>query len=299
MVDDKWEFELSGLKKFARGKVREIYDLDDKLLFIASDRISAFDVVLPTPIPGKGSVLTSISQFWFNFLKDIVRNHFITADPGEYVENFQQYREKLLGRAMVVEKCKRLDVECIVRGYISGSLWKAYSKEIEDSFGSVEINGIEFPENLRESDKLPEPIFTPSTKAESGHDENISFDKMCEITGKEIGEKLRDVSITLYKKASEHARDRGIIIADTKFEFGIKDNELVLIDEVLTPDSSRFWPADEYAPGRAQMSFDKQFVRDWLKESGWDKTPPGPELPADIVQKTAEKYQRALEILTA
>lgn len=299
MTQDKWEFELSGLDKFARGKVREIYDLGDKLLFIASDRISAFDVVLPTPIPGKGSVLTSISKFWFDYLGDIVRNHFVTTDPDEYVENFQQYREMLYGRSMVVEKCKRLDVECIVRGYISGSLWKAYSKEVEDSFGPVEINGIEFPENLRESDKLPEPIFTPSTKAESGHDENISFAEMCKITGEDTGEKLRDVSIRLYKKASEYARDRGIIIADTKFEFGFKDNEIVLIDEVLTPDSSRFWPADDYEPGRAQKSFDKQFVRDWLKESGWDKTPPGPELPTDIVKKTAEKYQRALEILTA
>jgi len=299
MADEKWEFEIAECTKFARGKVREIYDLDDKLLFIASDRISAFDIVLPTPIPNKGKVLTGMSIFWFDYLSDVVPNHFITADIDQYPEPLHKYRSMLDGRSMLVTKCERIDVECIVRGYISGSLWKEYTRELDDSFGGdVVVNGIKFPDNLRESAKFSEPIFTPSTKAETGHDENISFEDMLKVTGTEIGEKLRRVSIDLYTKAADYALSRGIIIADTKFEFGLKDGELILIDEVLSPDSSRFWSADEYEQGRSQKSFDKQFVRDWLKNSGWDTTPPAPPLPEDIINKTAAKYKRALEILT-
>jgi len=299
MTDQKWEFEIAEYPKYARGKVREIYDLDDKLLFIASDRLSAFDVVLPTPIPGKGKVLTAMSVFWFNYLKDIVPNHFVTANVDEYPEPLKKYREMLEGRSMLVTKCQRLDVECIVRGYITGSLFKEYTAEQDDSFdGKVEVNGIKFPDNLRESQQLPEAIFTPSTKADSGHDENISFDEMVRTTGADVGEKLRQVSIDLYSKAADYARSRGIIIADTKFEFGFKDGGLILIDEVLSPDSSRFWPADEYEVGRSQRSFDKQYVRDWLQASKWDKTPPGPALPDDVVRKTSDIYMHALEILT-
>ncbi len=299
MMDQKWEFEIAEYPKFARGKVREIYDLDDKLLFIASDRISAFDVVLPNPIPDKGKVLTSMSVFWFEFLKDVVPNHFITANVDEYPSDLGKYRSMLEGRSMLVKKCQRIDIECIVRGYISGSLWKEYTSQLDDSFGGeVVVNGISFPDSLKESDKLPKPIFTPSTKAETGHDVNISFDEMVKTTGVDIGQKLRQHSIEIYTKASDYARERGIIIADTKFEFGILDGQITLIDEVLSPDSSRFWPADDYQTGRAQASFDKQFVRDWLKDSGWDKNPPPPELPDDITTKTAEKYRRALEILT-
>jgi len=299
MTDQIWEFEISEYPKYARGKVREIYDLDDKLLFIASDRLSAFDVILPTPIPEKGKVLTAMSVFWFDFLRDVVPNHFITANVDEYPEPLQKYRQMLEGRSMLVTKCQRLDVECIVRGYITGSLFKEYMTEQDDSFsGEVVVNGMSFPDNLRESQKLPAAIFTPSTKADSGHDENISFEEMVRITGTDVGEKLRQVSIDLYTKASDYARSRGIIIADTKFEFGFKDGELILIDEVLSPDSSRFWPADEYEVGRSQRSFDKQYVRDWLSSSQWDKTPPGPALPDDVIRKTSEIYARALEILT-
>ncbi len=299
MTEEKWEFEIGEYPKYARGKVREIYDLDDKLLFIASDRMSAFDVVLPTPIPDKGNVLTAMSVFWFDFLKDVAPNHFVTANVDEYPEPLRKYRSMLKGRSMLVTKCQRIDVECIVRGYISGSLWKQYCQELDDSFGGkVIVNAMEFPGSLKESAKLPEPIFTPSTKADSGHDENISFDEMVRTTGVDVGERLKQLSIELYSKAAEYAAQRGIIIADTKFEFGVKDGQIILIDEVLSPDSSRFWPADEYEPGRSQRSFDKQFVRDWLQNSGWDKAPPAPPLPDDIIGKTADKYRRALEILT-
>ncbi|MFH1894081.1 MAG: phosphoribosylaminoimidazolesuccinocarboxamide synthase [Candidatus Zixiibacteriota bacterium] len=299
MTDQTWEFEISEYPKYARGKVREIYDLDDKLLFIASDRLSAFDVVLPTPIPGKGKVLTAMSVFWFDYLRDVVPNHFVTANVDEYPEPLQKYHQMLDGRSMLVTKCQRLDVECIVRGYITGSLFKEYMTEQDDSFsGEVVVNGISFPDDLRESQKLPAAIFTPSTKADSGHDENISFEDMVRTTGTDVGEKLRQVSIDLYTKASDYARSRGIIIADTKFEFGFKAGELILIDEVLSPDSSRFWPADEYEVGRSQRSFDKQYVRDWLNSAHWDKTPPGPALPDDVIRKTSEIYTRALEILT-
>lgn len=299
MTEGKWEFEIGEYPKYARGKVREIYDLDDKLLFIASDRMSAFDVILPTPIPDKGNILTAMSVFWFAFLKDVAPNHFVTANVDEYPEPLRKYRSMLEGRSMLVTKCQRIDVECIVRGYISGSLWKEYCRELDDSFGSeVIVNGMEFPGTLKESAKLPEPIFTPSTKADTGHDENISFDEMVRTTGVDVGERLKQLSIDLYSKAADYAAQRGIIIADTKFEFGVKDGQIILIDEVLSPDSSRFWPADEYEPGGPQKSFDKQFVRDWLQDSGWDKTPPAPPLPDDIIGKTADKYRRALEILT-
>jgi phosphoribosylaminoimidazole-succinocarboxamide synthase len=299
MTEERWEFEIGEYPKYARGKVREIYDLDDKLLFIASDRMSAFDVVLPTPVPDKGNVLTAMSVFWFDFLKDVAPNHFVTANVDKYPEPLRKYRSMLEGRSMLVTKCQRIDVECIVRGYISGSLWKEYCQELDDSFGGkVIVNAMEFPGTLKESAKLPAPIFTPSTKADSGHDENISLDEMVRTTGVDVGERLKQLSIDLYSKAADYAAKRGIIIADTKFEFGVKDGQIILIDEVLSPDSSRFWPADEYEPGRSQRSFDKQFVRDWLQDSGWDKTPPAPPLPDDIIGKTADKYRRALEILT-
>jgi len=298
-MNESWEFEISEYPKYARGKVREIYDLGDKLLFIASDRISAFDYVLPTPIPDKGKVLTAMSVFWFDFLEDVVPNHFITANVDDFPEPLQKHRQMIEGRSMLVKKCERIDIECIVRGYITGSLFKEYTAELDDSFGGeVVVNGIKFPDNLRESEQLPQAIFTPSTKADSGHDENISFDEMSKTTGGQLAEELRNASISLYTKAADYARTHGIIIADTKFEFGIHDGALTLIDEVLSPDSSRFWPADEYEVGKSQKSFDKQFVRDWLKSSGWNKQPPVPALPDDIVEKTAAKYQRALEILT-
>ena len=273
------------------GKVREVYDLGDSLLFIATDRISAFDCILPTPIPDKGKVLTDLSLFWFELLKNIVDNHLITADISEYPEQLKKYAEQIDGRTMIVKKAEVLPVECIVRGYLAGSGWKEYQKN-----GTV--TGIKLPEGLLESSELPEPIFTPSTKAESGHDENIPFAKMVEIIGKELATEVRDVSLALYSSARDHAKSRGIILADTKFEFGIADGKLILIDEVLTPDSSRFWPLDVYEPGKSQPSFDKQFVRDYLSSLEWDKEPPAPELPEEIVKKTREKYFQALDLLS-
>ena len=273
------------------GKVREIYDLGDSLLFIATDRISAFDCILPTPIPDKGKVLTKVSLFWFDYLKNVVENHLITADVEKFPEPLSAYAAELDGRSMIVKKAEVLPVECIVRGYLAGSGWKEYQKN-----GTV--TGIKLPDGLLESSELPEPIFTPSTKAESGHDINISFDETVEIIGKELAEKVRDVSLKLYSKARDHAKSRGIILADTKFEFGLADGNLILIDEVLTPDSSRFWPLDSYGPGKSQPSFDKQFVRDYLSSLDWDKEPPAPELPGEIVEKTREKYFQALKMLT-
>jgi len=273
------------------GKVREIYDLGDSLLFIATDRISAFDCILPTPIPDKGKVLTKVSLFWFDYLKNVVENHLITADVEKFPEPLSAYAAELDGRSMIVKKAEVLPVECIVRGYLAGSGWKEYQKN-----GTV--TGIKLPDGLLESSELPEPIFTPSTKAESGHDINISFDETVEIIGKELAEKVRDVSLKLYSKARDHAKSRGIILADTKFEFGLADGNLILIDEVLTPDSSRFWPLDSYEPGKSQPSFDKQFVRDYLSSLDWDKEPPAPELPGEIVEKTREKYFQALKMLT-
>ncbi|MBN2847761.1 MAG: phosphoribosylaminoimidazolesuccinocarboxamide synthase [Coriobacteriia bacterium] len=276
----------------AQGKVRDIFDLGDSLLIIATDRISAFDVVLPDPIPYKGEVLTKVSLFWFDLLGDIVPNHLLSADECDLPDSLAAHASSLRGRFMLVKKAEVFPVECIVRGYLAGSGWKEYQL-------SGTVCGQELPAGLVESSRLPEPIFTPSTKAAIGdHDENISFEHMVEIVGAEHAEQLRDVSLALYSAARDHAASRGIIIADTKFEFGLVDGEITLIDEVLTPDSSRFWPAEEYEPGHGQPSFDKQFVRDWLEASGWDKTPPAPSLPEDVIIMTAEKYVEAYEVIT-
>ncbi len=284
--------EPMSLKPSAQGKVRDIFDLGDRLLLVATDRISAFDVVLPDPIPYKGEVLTKISLFWFDVLKDIVPNHLISADEADLPAELSANADALRGRFMLAKKAEVFPVECIVRGYLAGSGWKEY-RETGAVCGQV------LPEGLVESSQLPEPIFTPSTKAETGaHDENISFERMCEIVGTDVAERLREFSVALYSAARDFASMRGIIIADTKFEFGLVDGEITLIDEVLTPDSSRFWPADEYCPGQSQPSFDKQFVRDWLEASGWDKKPPAPPLPEDVIMMTAEKYIEAYELLT-
>ena len=283
--------DLKGFKLFRRGKVRDVYDLGDKLLIISSDRISCFDLVLPTPIPYKGIVLNQISQFWFSFTKDIIENHLLSADVQNYPEPLKEYTDILKDRSMLVKKSRPLAIECIVRGYLSGSGWKEYQRK-----GSV--CGQKLPEGLQESEKLPQPIFTPSTKADVGHDLNIDDQAAIKITGRDVYEQAKSRSLAIYQKASEYALKRGIIIADTKFEFGLFQDKLILIDEVLTPDSSRFWPVDSYAKGRGQASFDKQFVRDYLEGLGWDKNPPAPDLPPDIVQKTSEKYLEAYAMLT-
>lgn len=282
------ETQFAGVKPSARGKVRDIYDLGDKLLIVATDRLSAFDVVMPTPIPDKGKVLTQLSLFWFDLLKDVIPNHVLSE--SEFPAPFDQYREELAGRSMLVKKTQPLPIECVVRGYVSGSGWKDYK-------ATGAICGIPLPSGLMESDKLPEPIFTPATKATSGHDENISFERAAEMIGKELAEKVRAVSITIYKRAAEYAAPRGILLADTKFEFGLLNGELIWIDEALTPDSSRFWPAAQYKPGGPQSSFDKQYVRDYLEQIRWPKTPPGPELPPDVVAGTRAKYREAYRIL--
>ncbi len=275
-----------------RGKVRDIYDLGNSLLIVATDRISAFDVVLPTPIPDKGKVLTKLTLFWLDFLKDIVENHLITANIDEYPDVLKRHRDILEGRSMLVKKAKVFPVECIVRGYITGSAMKEYLK-------TGMVCGIPLPQGLKEADKLPEPIFTPSTKAELGsHDVNITFEDMVQIVGKERAETLKELSLKLYKTASSYAEERGIIIADTKFEFGLHDGKIILVDEVLTPDSSRFWPKESYEPGKPQISFDKQYIRDWLKSTNWKEGTPPPEIPPDIVEKTREKYLLALKALT-
>jgi len=283
--------EFKDLKLFRRGKVRDVYDLGDKLLIVSTDRISCFDVVLPDGIPYKGKVLTGLSCFWFDLIKDIIPNHFITANVDKYPQELKKYRKELEGRSMLVVKSKPLPVECIVRGYLSGSGWKEYKEK-------QSVCGIKLPAGLKESDQLPEVIFTPSTKAEVGHDINVSKYYIDKEVGKDISDALAKLSIAIYKKAREYASSRGIIIADTKFEFGMHDNLITLIDEVLTPDSSRFWPKDEYAPGRPQASFDKQFVRDYLETLDWDKTPPAPNLPENIIKKTTEKYLEAYKKLT-
>jgi phosphoribosylaminoimidazole-succinocarboxamide synthase len=276
--------DFPDLQLHASGKVRDVYQLDaERLLFVATDRISAFDYVLATGIPHKGHVLSQISLFWFDFLSDIVPNHLITADVNRYPQMLHKYADQLRGRSMVVQRAKMFPVECVVRGYISGSAWKEYK-------ATGKVCGIELPAGLRESEALPQPIFTPSTKAASGHDENISFTKMCEIVGTEAASTLRDLTLRIYKKAADYARQRGIIIADTKFEFGRTAKGITLADEVLTPDSSRFWPADTYAPGRPQESYDKQYVRDYLEEIRWNKQPPAPALPAEVALRTSEKY---------
>ncbi|MBM3860250.1 MAG: phosphoribosylaminoimidazolesuccinocarboxamide synthase [Verrucomicrobia bacterium] len=283
--------EIPGLKKTRSGKVREIFDLGDVLLFVASDRLSAFDVVLPTPIPEKGRVLASLSEFWFAKTGHIVENHFITSDFEQIAQRVGRH-ESLRGRAMLVRKCQPLAVECIVRGYLSGSGWKEYQK-------TQTVCGIKLPAGLVESSKLPEAIFTPSTKAETGHDENISFEQAAVILGAPLAATVRDLALGVYGFARDYAATRGIIIADTKFEFGLLGDKVILIDEVLTPDSSRFWPADQYKPGGAQPSFDKQYVRDYLETLDWNKQYPGPVLPDEIVRRTTEKYVEALQRLTA
>lgn len=279
--------EFDDLKLFRRGKVRDVYDLGDYLLIVSTDRISCFDVVLPNGIPHKGEILTRISLFWFDYTKDIVENHLISADVDEYPKALLKYKDELSGRSMLVKKTKPMPAECIVRGYISGSGWKEYNK-------SKSICGIKLPDGLKESDKLPETVFTPSTKADVGHDQNVSFEEIEKELGSDIAGKLKKLSIAIYEKCAKFALDKGIIIADTKFEFGLYKDKIILIDEVLTPDSSRFWPKDTYKPGSSQPSFDKQFVRDYLESLTWDKTPPAPVLPAEIVEKTSQKYQEAL-----
>ena len=274
----------------ARGKVRDLYSLNGQLLFVATDRISAFDYVLATGIPEKGRVLTQLSLFWFDFLKDVVKNHLVTASVDQYPAPLKKYADDLRGRSMLVTKAQMIDIECVARGYLSGSGWKEYQK-------TGAVCGIKLPPGLKESDKLPEPIFTPATKALTGHDENISIEEMAKRTGKELAEKLRDLTLKIYKTAADYAAGRGIIIADTKFEFGQTSQGLILADEVLTPDSSRFWPADKYQPGKAQESFDKQFVRDYLEAIKWNKQPPAPSLPEDVARKTSEKYIEAYKIL--
>lgn len=283
------ETNLPGVKLLARGKVRDIYDFGDRLLLVATDRLSAFDVILPTPIPDKGRVLTQLSLFWFETLNEVVPNHVISGT--DFPPELDAYRQQLRGRSMLVRRTEPIRFECVVRGYLAGSGWKDYQK-------TSSVCGISLPPGLVESARLPEPIFTPATKAESGHDENVSFPDMASRIGQERAEQLREVSIELYRRAAAFAEERGILIADTKFEFGTLDGELVWIDEALTPDSSRFWPADRYAPGGSQPSFDKQFVRDYLERIRWEKKPPAPELPADVVASTTEKYRDVYRRLT-
>jgi len=284
--------QIPGVPLVKQGKVRDIYDLGDDLLLVASDRLSAFDVILPTPIPGKGAVLTQLSRFWFKRFEHLLPNHLSPRPLAEAVQNAGLLAE-LEPRSMRVRKAKPLPVEAIVRGYLSGSGWSEYRK-------SGSMSGIKLPQGLRESDRLPEPLFTPSTKADVGlHDENIDFAETVKLIGADLAEQVKTMSLRIYHEGAEYGRSRGIIIADTKFEFGLLDGKLILIDEVLTPDSSRFWPQDQYRPGQGQPSYDKQYVRDWLIQSGWDKTPPGPELPDEVVRNTAEKYKEALNKLTA
>ena len=284
--------EFEDLQLFARGKVRDLYAVEDLLLMVATDRISAFDHVLATGIPGKGRVLTQISLFWFDYLSDLVPNHLVTADVEKYPAELKPYQEELRDRSMLVNRARMFPAECVVRGYLSGSGWKDYKQ-------TGKISGISLPPGLRESERLPEPIFTPATKSMSGeHDENISFDEMVARLGGNHAEDLRRLSLAIYARASAHAAERGLILADTKFEFGLTAKGIVLADEVLTPDSSRFWPSEGYRPGTAQPSFDKQFVRDYLESVGWNKQPPAPELPENVVRKTQEKYEQALILLT-
>lgn len=288
--------EITEYPLLRRGKVRDIYDLGDTLLFVASDRISAFDVVMPNGIPGKGRVLTQMSLFWFEFLSDVVANHLVTANIDEYPQPLRKYRDQLEGRSMIVVKADRIEAECIVRGYISGSMWKELQEARTQ--GSHSVHGFSFPSGLRESEQLPEPIFTPSSKNDTGHDENISFDAMVQLVGRETAELCRAKSLAVYAKAADYARTKGIIIADTKFEFGYKNGKFLLIDEVLSPDSSRFWPVDTYRVGGSQPSFDKQPIRDYLESIKWNKKPPAPRLPDDVVSASAARYREAQRLLT-
>src|SRR5213593_438283 len=288
-VATETSIDLPGIKKLRSGKVREVFELGETLLFVATDRISAFDVILPDPIPHKGAVLNQISAFWFKRFDDI-ENHLVTANPEEFPKELQSFREQLAGRSMIVKKAQPLPVECVVRGYLAGSGWKEYQQ-------SQTVCGIRLPAGLVESSELPEPIFTPATKAETGHDINISFEQAAQRIGPEAAEQVRALSVRIYLAARRHAQQRGIIIADTKFEFGYHQGGLILIDEVLTPDSSRFWPAAQYQPGRSQPSFDKQFLRDYLETLAWNKTPPAPALPPEIVNNTRDKYLEAYRML--
>ena len=283
--------DLPGIPKVGQGKVRELFEVDGHLLMVATDRISAFDVILPNAIPHKGKVLTQLSAFWFERLEGMVDHHLVSVQVDEFPAPLQPFREELAGRSMLVRKCTPLPIECVVRGYLAGSGWAEYRQ-------SETICGSRLPSGLVESAELPEPIFTPATKATNGHDENISFDRAAQIIGPELAEQVRDLSLRIYNRAREYALEKGIIICDTKFEFGMEGSRLLLIDEVFTPDSSRFWPADEYEPGKSQPSFDKQFIRDFLETLDWDKAPPGPELPSSIVEATSQRYLEAYRLLT-
>lgn len=285
------ETDLAGIEKHAKGKVRDVYRLDGRLLIVATDRISAFDYILPTGIPDKGRVLTQLSVFWFDFLRDLTPTHFLTADVSEYPASLQQFRDQLEGRSMLVKQAQMVEIECVARGYLAGSGWKEYREQ-----GTV--CGIRLPQGLRESDKLPEPIFTPAIKAQTGHDENISFERTVSLIGEELAGRLRDLTLEIYSKAAAYAETKGVLIADTKFEFGFVGGELLLGDEVLTPDSSRFWPLETYAPGGPQHSYDKQYVRDYLESIHWNKQPPAPPLPPEVAARTSEKYREAYRALT-
>jgi phosphoribosylaminoimidazole-succinocarboxamide synthase len=285
------ETDLTGVEHHGRGKVRDVYSVGDRLVIIATDRISAFDYILPTGIPDKGKVLTQLSVFWFDFLRDLTPTHFLSADVDEYPQPLPNFRGQLEGRSMLVKRAQMIEIECVARGYLSGSGWKEYQQQ-----GTV--CGIPLPAGLTESDKLPEPIFTPATKAQSGHDENVSFERVVSLIGEDLARRLRDLTLNIYSRAAKYAETRGIVIADTKFEFGFVGDELVLGDEVLTPDSSRFWPAESYKPGGPQFSFDKQFVRDYLESIHWNKQPPAPPLPEEVAAHTSEKYRQAYKVLT-
>jgi phosphoribosylaminoimidazole-succinocarboxamide synthase len=285
------ETDLTGVERHGRGKVRDVYRVGENLLIVATDRISAFDYILATGIPDKGRVLTQLSIFWFDFLRDVTPTHFLTANVDEYPAPLAQFRDQLEGRSMLVKRANMIEIECVARGYISGSGWKEYQQH-----GTV--CGIKLPAGLRESDKLPEPIFTPATKAQTGHDENVSFEHVVSLIGADLAKRLRDLTLEIYSRAARYAETKGIIIADTKFEFGFVGDELVLGDEVLTPDSSRFWPAETYKAGGAQFSFDKQYVRDYLESIRWNKQPPAPPLPAEVAAKTGEKYRQAYSVIT-
>ncbi|RPI13555.1 MAG: phosphoribosylaminoimidazolesuccinocarboxamide synthase [Acidobacteriales bacterium] len=285
------ETNLPGVELLGRGKVRDVYALDDRLLIVASDRISAFDYILATGIPNKGRILTQLSVFWFDFLSKVTPTHFLTANVDQYPEPLRQYRDQLEGRSMLVKRAKMIDIECVARGYLAGSGWKEYRR-------TGRVCGISLPPGLKESDKLPEPVFTPSTKAQTGHDENISFEAVVGLIGQEMAERLRSLTLEIYSSAARYAENRGVLIADTKFEFGLVDDTLILADEVLTPDSSRFWPSETYNPGGPQPSYDKQYVRDYLESIHWNKQPPAPALPPDVATRTGEKYGEAYRPLT-
>ena len=283
--------ELGGVERYAQGKVRDVYKVDDRLLIVATDRISAFDYILPTGIPDKGRVLTQLSIFWFDFLRDVTPTHFLTADVASYPPPLAQFQDQLEGRSMLVERARMIEIECVARGYLAGSGWKEYQQHRT-------VCGIALPAGLRESDRLPEPIFTPATKAQTGHDENVSFEHVASLIGADLAKRLRDLTLEIYSRAARYAETKGILLADTKFEFGFVGDRLVLGDEVLTPDSSRFWPAETWKPGGPQNSYDKQYVRDYLESIRWNKQPPAPPLPDEVAQRTGEKYQQAYRALT-